>query len=207
MTHENGGHEHRGFVPTRRLEAFADGVFAIAATLLILDVVATASPLSNELLRIWPSYAAYAFTFVTIGIAWINHGTLISLVDRVDRTFLVLNLLLLTVVAFVPFPTRLLAAHLLDQDAQAATLAYGITMLLVAICFNALWFYGILRRGLLSAEADAHSVEGISRSYRPGPYLYLAAVALTFVNPFVSAGLFAAITLFYLVEATIFAKS
>jgi len=204
---EDHAHEHRGFVPTRRLEAFADGIFAIAATLLILDVVASRTPLAPELLRVWPSYAAYAFTFLSIGIAWINHGTLISLVDRCDRTFLVLNLLLLTTVAFIPFPTRLLAAHLFDEDAQAAVLAYGVTLLVTSIFFNLLWFYGVLRRGLLSADADEHLVRGISRSYTPGPYLFLAAVVVAFLSPLVSAALLAAIVLFYLLEATIFARN
>ncbi|HYK97682.1 MAG TPA: TMEM175 family protein [Candidatus Acidoferrales bacterium] len=199
-------HEHRGFVPTRRLEALADGVFAIAATLLILDVTTTGAPLSGELVRISPSYAAYFVTFISIGIAWINHGTVISLVDRTDRTFLVLNLFLLAFVGFIPFPTRLLAVHLFDADAQAAVLAYGITLFAASLFFNAIWFYGVLGRGLLSREADAHLVEGISRSYMPGPLLFGAATLVAIFLPVVSAVLFAAIVLFYLVEATVFAR-
>jgi TMEM175 potassium channel family protein len=199
-------HEHRGFFPTRRLEALADGVFAIAATLLILDVTVNGGPLSAELVRIWPSYAAYFFTFISIGMAWINHGTIISLVDKTDRTFLILNLFLLAFVGFIPFPTRLLAAHLFDADAQSAVLAYGITLFTASLFFNAIWFYGVLGRGLLTHDADAHLVEGLSRSYRPGPLLFGSAVAVALVQPLVSAAMFAGITLLYLVEATLFAR-
>src|SRR5205814_3596996 len=124
------------------------------------------------------------------------------LVDRCDRTFLVLNLLLLTVIAFIPFPTRLLAVHLFDDDAQAAVLAYGITLFVGSVFFNTLWFYGVLRRGLLSGEADEHLVHGITRSYTPGPFLFLAAMIVAFLSPLVSAALLAAIVLFYLLEAT-----
>jgi TMEM175 potassium channel family protein len=198
-------HEHRVF-PTRRLEALADGVFAIAATLLILDVTVSRGPLSDELVRIWPSYAAYFFTFISIGIAWINHGTILSLVERTDRTFLVLNLILLAFVGFIPFPTRLLAIHLFDADAQAAVLAYGITLFAASLFFNAIWFYGVLGRGLLAHDADAHVVEGLSRSYRPGPLLFAAAAIVAVFQPLISAAMFGGITLFYLVEATLFAR-
>jgi uncharacterized membrane protein len=176
-------HEHRGGVPVRRLEAFADGVFAIAATLLILDVTVKTTPLSTELLRIWPSYAAYFFTFISIGIAWVNHGMLVSLVEKCDRTFLVLNILLLATVAFIPFPTRELAAHLLDADAQPATLAYGVTLFVASVFFFLIWFYGVLGRGLLRPGVDEHVVRGITRSYQPGPFLFLGATLVAFVNP------------------------
>ena len=197
-------HEHRGAVPAHRLEAFADGVFAIAATLLILDVTVKTTPLSNELVRIWPSYAAYFITFVTIGIAWINHGMLVSMVEKPDRTFLVLNILLLATIAFIPFPTRELAAHLLDDEAQPATLAYGVTLFVSAIFFQAIWFWGVLGRGLLRHDSDPHLVQGITRSYLPGSVLFGGATLVALVNPLLAAGLFAAITLFYLVESTLF---
>jgi uncharacterized membrane protein len=201
-----GEHEHRDGVPVRRVEAFADGVFAIAATLLILDVAVERSPLSSELLRIWPSYAAYVVTFLTIGVAWVNHGLILSLVDRCDRTFVVMNVLLLTAVAFVPFPTRLLAAHLLDDDARAAALAYGITLVVISLLFNQLWFFGVLRRGLLRSSVDEHVVEGISKSYRPGPFLGTAATLTAFASPQLAAALYAALMVFYLLESTLFAR-
>ena len=101
---------------TSRIETFADGVFAIAATLLILNVDSQISEdvhdLGTELLHIWPSYLAYAVSFVTIGIMWINHHTVMSQIDRTDRRFLVATVGLLLCIAFVPFPTRLVAEHI-----------------------------------------------------------------------------------------------
>src|SRR6201995_3794576 len=94
---------------TGRLETFADGVFAIAATLLILDVHRTGdASVAASLVHAWPSYLAYAISFFTIGIIWVNHHTVMKQIDRVDRTFLFLNVLFLMVVAFSPFPTRVL---------------------------------------------------------------------------------------------------
>ncbi|HEY7603655.1 MAG TPA: TMEM175 family protein, partial [Gaiellaceae bacterium] len=91
-----------------RLETFADGVFAIAATLLILTVDGAVGgdgvDLGFELAHAWPSYVAYAVSFVTIGIMWMNHHAIMDLVDRVDRRFLMANLGLLMCIAFVPFP-------------------------------------------------------------------------------------------------------
>src|SRR5215471_12046929 len=97
---------------TARIEAFSDGVFAIAATLLVLEIGVASSPgaqLGHKLVAIWPSYLAYVTSFVTIGIIWINHHHNMRAIDRLDRTFLFVNLLLLLDVAFIPFPTKLVA--------------------------------------------------------------------------------------------------
>jgi uncharacterized membrane protein len=193
-------------MPTSRLEAFSDGVFAIAATLLILNVsVSSSSHLSSELLQIWPSYVAYAVSFVTIGVIWANHHTVIRQISHVNRTFLVINTLFLTVVAFIPFPTHLLSEYILEpESARAAAVAYGITLTLTAVMFNILWRYAASGRRLLRADANRRTVDGISRSYLPGPFLYAAATAVALVNPYVSAGIYAAIALFYVVESSFF---
>ena len=95
---------------TARLETFSDGVFAIAATLLILEVHRRGhGSVTHELLHAWPSYAAYAISFLTIGIIWVNHHTVFQQIGRVDRTFLFINVVFLMVIAFSPFPTRVLA--------------------------------------------------------------------------------------------------
>ena len=193
---------------TNRLEAFSDGVFAIAATLLILNVSETGASLPHELLKIWPSYVAYAVSFVTIGIIWANHHTVMAQISHVNRTFLVINTLFLMVVAFIPFPTHLLSEYILDpQGAQPAAVAYGITGTLVAVMFNILWRYAASGRRLIRADAKARTVDGISRSYLPGPFLYTAATAVAFVSPQVSAGIYAAIALFYVVESSFFGDS
>ena len=195
-------------MPKNRLEAFADGIFAFAATLLILNLaVIETKPLGGELLRIWPSYAAYALSFTTIGIIWINHHLVMHQVARVDRTFLVLNIFFLMVIAFIPFPTRLLALGIDTRDATAAALAYGVTLTLTAIFFNALWRYAAWGRRLIREDADERVVSGISRSYVPGPLIYFAATVVALVNPWVSAALYVLIGLFYVLESSVFGRS
>jgi uncharacterized membrane protein len=195
---------------TSRLETFADGVFAIAATLLILNVDAQVSDvpdLGARLLHIWPSYLAYAVSFVTIGIMWVNHHTVMSQIDRVDRRFLLATVGLLVCIAFVPFPTRLVAEHIRAEGARDAALAYGFTMVATAIMFSVTWFYASRGQRLLRADADPAVVSGISRSYLPGPWIYLAATLIAFVSPTSSATLFMAIALFYVIESALFGRT
>ena len=189
---------------TSRLETFSDGVFAIAATLLVLSVRAPVGHLSSGLRHIWPSYAGYAVSFLTIGIMWVNHHTVFEQIGRVDRTFLCINVVFLIAGAFVPFPTELVAAHLRDSGAEAAGLAYGFTLTVMASLYSALWFYAALSRRLLRADADSRVVRGITRSYLPGPLIYLSATLVTFASPTASVALYAAIALFYVVESSIF---
>jgi uncharacterized membrane protein len=191
---------------TTRLEAFADGVFAIAATLLILNVTVSGAPLARELVQIWPSYAAYAVSFLTIGIIWVNHHTVMGQVARVDRLFLFLNVLFLMFVAFIPFPTRLLAEYINTPGASAAAVAFGVTLTITAIWFNLLWRYAANGRRLLREDADELLVEGIGRSYLPGPFIYLAATLVGLASPLASAGLYAAIAVFYVLESSIFGR-
>ena len=105
---------------TARLETFSDGVFAIAATLLILNVNVTGVPLGKALVHGWPSYVAYAVSFLTIGIMWANHHGVFSQIDKVDRTFLMINVVFLMLVAFVPFPTKLVAENVHRPGLEAA---------------------------------------------------------------------------------------
>jgi uncharacterized membrane protein len=193
-------------VATTRLETFADGVFAIAATLLIIDVTVDAhgDALGTALTHAWPQYAAYAVSFLTIGIMWVNHHTCLDLIERADRRFLFINIALLSCIAFVPFPTRLVAEHLRDDGLRAAALAYGLTMTATAICFFAFWFYAAIGRRLIAPEADQRMVRGISRSYLPGPLIYGTATLVALVSPTASVILFALIALLYVLESSVF---
>jgi uncharacterized membrane protein len=192
---------------TSRLEAFADGVFAIAATLLILNVHESGSPLGSTLLNIWPSYVAYVVSFMTIGIIWVNHHTVMSQIARVDRPFLLLSVLFLMMIAFIPFPTRLLSEHIVaPEGAQAAALSYGATLTVTAMFFNLLWRYAAHNQRLLRADAEQRVVVGISRSYLPGPFIYFAATLVAFVSPLASAGLYAVIAAFYVLESSLFVR-
>jgi uncharacterized membrane protein len=198
-------------VSPSRLETFADGVFAIAATLLILNVDAQvgegSGAIGHRLLEIWPSYIAYAVSFVTIGIIWSNHHTVMNQLGRVDRTFLMLNVFLLMCVAFLPFPTRLVAEHLRGRhDLQPAALAYGATMTVMAVLYITLWLYASRKNRLLRADSDPRTVSGITRSYLPGTPLYLTATLIAFASPVTSVVFFAAIALFYVVESSFFGR-
>ena len=184
-----------------RLETFADGVFAIAATLLILDV---RSPLGEPFRQAWPSYVAYVVSFVTIGIMWINHDQIIRMIDRTDRRFVLFNLGLLMCIAFVPFPTRLMAEHIRREGAQTAALAYGFTLTVTAIFFDAVWLYAKHGQRLLRPETDPKVVSGITRTYLPGPWIYLAATLVAFASPSASAVLYLAIAGLYVAESSIF---
>jgi uncharacterized membrane protein len=198
-------------VTTSRLETFSDGVFAIAATLLILNVDSQISgdvhDLGARLLDIWPSYVAYAVSFVTIGIMWVNHHTLMGQIDRADRRFLMATIGLLMCIAFVPFPTRVVAEHVQHEGAEAAALLYGFTLVATAIMFNVTWFYASHGRRLLRQDADPAIVSGITRTYLPGPWIYLFATLIAFVSPTASVVLFLAIALLYVLESSIFGSS
>ena len=189
---------------TARIETFSDGVFAIAATLLILEVRLDGhGSVTHQLLHVWPSYAAYAISFMTIGIMWINHHTLYRQIGRVDRTFLAINVLFLMVIAFIPFPTHVLAAHL-HHDAQAAAFFYGLTNMAMAILFSAVWFYAAVGRRLITTDADQRTISGISRSFLPGIPLYTVATLSSLVSAWLALGLYAALALFYVLESSLF---
>jgi len=180
---------------TTRMETFSDGVFAIAATLLVLDV---------RVLDHWASYVAYAVSFMTIGIMWLNHHQLMAQIARVDRRFMVANLGLLMCIAFVPFPTRLLAEDLGHEGARDAALAYGFTLTITAIFFSIVWFYAARGRRLLRDDCDPRVVAGITRSYLPGIPMYLTATLVAFVSPWASAVLYLVIAAVYIFESSLF---
>ena len=195
-------------MPTARLETFADGVFAIAATLLIIDVSADApgNGLGAALTHDWPQYVAYLVSFVTIGIMWVNHHACLELIDRADRRFLFINVALLACIAFVPFPTRLVAQHLRDDGLRDAALTYGLTLTTTALCFSAFWFYAAMGRRLIAPGADDRMVRGISRSYLPGPLIYGTAALVALASPTASVILFALIAAVYVFESSVFVR-
>ncbi|HEV2386913.1 MAG TPA: TMEM175 family protein [Candidatus Acidoferrales bacterium] len=178
---------------TARIEAFSDGVFAIAITLLILEVkvpAAGSGRLSRQLVAQWPSYFSFAISFAFIGIMWINHHRLFTHIRRSDHLLPALNLLLLMGVTFVPFPTAVLATHLRGPDKNTAAALFNGTYLAIAIFFNLLWRYAASRRRrLLSPDADMASVRRITRQYSVGPLMYLICLALVWVNVLASLAL------------------
>ncbi len=165
-----------------RVEAFSDGVFAIAITLLVLDLkVPSQSPLIDGLLAQWPVYAAYLISFAFILIMWIYHHWMLEHVVRVDGSFMLLNGLLLLGITVVPFPTNVVAQYVLTADQNVATAVYTGWFLLIALFFNVMWRYASHRGRLLSqSDHDAGPAKVVSARYRWGGPGYLLAFVLSF---------------------------
>ena len=191
---------------TGRLEAFSDGVFAIAATLLVLEFTVKSRPgLGDQLLHLWPAYLAYATSFLTIGIIWMNHHFCVEQLARVDRTLMFLNLLLLLTVAFLPFPTRLVATHLEHGGGeQAAVYVYDATFVLMSVVFNTWWRYASTGRRLIAEGIPDSAVRAITRAFAPGVPMYSAVFLLAIWSPLASVALTFAVAAFYLPSAALF---
>ena len=191
---------------TARLETFADGVMAIAITLLILDVHVpppSGASLWSALAEEWPSYAGYVVSFLTIGIIWVNHHQMFKLIGRVTHGFLMLNVIFLMTIAFLPFPTALVADYIRIPDSRtAATVVYGLTMVAIAIMFNVVWRSASRGGRLLAAGVDQAGVDRISRSYLGGPIAYTVTTLVALVSPFLALGMFAAIALYWLLPSS-----
>src|SRR5262249_4265172 len=142
---------------TGRVEAFSDAVFAIAITLLILEIKVPTQEqgsLADQLRRQWPSYLAFITSFAYIGIMWINHHRMFGHIRKCTDILLALNLLLLLGVTVVPFPTAVLAEHLSGPDRRMGAILYNSTFVFIAIAFNLLWRYAVARR-LLDESVQA----------------------------------------------------
>ena len=191
------------------METFSDGVFAIAATLLVLEIAVPShsARLGHDLAHLWPSYLAYATTFITIGIIWINHHHTVSLLGRVDRTFLFLNNLLLLVIAFMPFTTRLVGDYLRDaRGERTATIAYASTFVVMAVLHQIWWQYARRGRRLVDEEVPESALRGVDLAYLPGVPLYAIVLAVAFVSPLASVLLTFGIAAFYLPSAALFER-
>jgi uncharacterized membrane protein len=188
---------------TARLEAFSDGVFAIAITLLVLEIKVPATSalvqlggLWPALAQRWPNYVGYVVSFLIIGIMWVNHHALFAYIRRVDRPLMLANLLLLMGVGFLPFPTAILAEHLADQAARTqATAFYGATLIFTSLTFNLVWWTGRWRGRLLGSDRHEPGLRTITRRYAFSPISYALATALAFVNVWLSLGVHLAVAL------------
>jgi uncharacterized membrane protein len=175
---------------TNRLEAFSDGVFSIAITLLILEIkvphgeeITQAGGLWPALSHHWASFLGYLTSFFTIGIMWANHHALFTYIRKVDRSFLLANLFLLMVIGFIPYPTAVLAEHLPRAETRTGALVfYEITLFLMTVAFNLVWLMGTRSRRLVAGEVDEQGMRTISRRYRFGPPGFLLAIGLALVS-------------------------
>ncbi len=194
-------------MPKSRTEAFSDGVFAIAITLLILEVRVPDSmsgELARDLANQWPSYAAYLVSFVVIGIIWVNHHDIFERITTVDRPLLFLNLLLLLTVAFLPFSTALLGRYIRQGDnAHIAAAVYGANMMLIGLAFIVIWTYLARVPSLLEPEMGAQGALRARRAAAIGPVVYGLSIPLAFVSPVACLILYAAIALYFAIVFTV----
>jgi len=189
---------------TGRLEAFSDGVFAIAITLLVLDIALPASA-RGHLLRslgdLWPTYLAYVASFSTIGATWLGHNAITEYLDRVNPTFVRLNLLLLLVVAFLPFPTHLFADYIgNDTLERIAATFYGVTLLLASTLLMVLWRYAV-RKGLVRPDAGDEEIQFLTDRLTPGLVGYLVLILAGLFFPIVAVVEYLAIALYYIIPS------
>lgn len=172
---------------TGRLEAFSDGVFAIAITLLILNIEVPpldGGTLAQAILKQWPAFLAYFVAFLSILIMWVNHHTLFRHIRRIDRPFLIINGLLLMTITFVNYPTALLTRYLTNEDGRrTAAVFFSATFVVLAILYNVLWRYAAHNGRLLGSNPNRAAVEAITRQYRYGPLIYVMALVLAFFSP------------------------
>ena len=185
-----------------RLEAFSDGVFAIAITLLILNIkvpdVEPGQHLWSALGQQWPSYAAYVVSFLVIGIIWLNHHTLFGYVARVDRGLVVINLLLLLVVAAIPWPTALMAEYLRDDTASHdAAVVYSGVMVLVAVAYVSLWWWATRTDRLLYPDVDYVRARATRGRFALGLVVYPVTVLLAFISAPLTLAVHGVLALYY----------
>jgi uncharacterized membrane protein len=188
---------------TGRAEAFSDGVFAIAITLLVLSLKLSGSgTVKSQLLAAWPQYFAYVVSFLTIGIMWMNHHTILAHVQRVDRPLLVINLLLLMGVVVIPFPTVLVAQHLTDKAAApAAVVTYGLVMIAISLGFAGLWIYVVTYATALGAAVPPEALRQSIPGFTGGLIAYVLATLIgAFYSPVAALILFGLLAVYYLFE-------
>src|SRR4051794_11500048 len=170
----------RGELPLNRLEAFSDGVFAIAATLLVLELTVAhdaADHMLRAILDEWESYLAYVTSFLTIGVVWLQHSAITGALRTADSTLYRLNLLVLLLASFLPFPTKLVSEFVGDRDPErVAVVFYGLTLLALALALTAFVRYAAEHRRLVADQVEADEVEA-ALVHQPSFLLYLRGVA------------------------------
>jgi uncharacterized membrane protein len=186
---------------TNRLEAFSDGVFAIAITLLVLEIKVphSGTALGRELLSLWPSYFAYAISFIVIGAIWINHHAMFDHIVRVDHKLLLLNTFHLMFIAFLPFPTAVLAQALHNgADEPLATSFYGCTLTVIGVFVTAMWYYAAHEHRLLSENISRGEARRNGRRFLVGPVCYSIATIVALIAPWLALTIYIALNVFFL---------
>ena len=189
------------------IEAFSDGVFAVAITLLVVNLSVphapsgtafTAATLASKLRDQWPSYVAFVTSFATVLIMWINHHGLFKMINKADTRFLFANGFLLLLVTLVPFPTALVAEYLTNpQAAKTAMAVYAGLFVLISLAYLCLWVAASHQRRLIKPSVSDAAVRAITRRNFLGFPIYLLATIVAFVQPLISIGICVASWIFW----------
>ena len=186
---------------TSRMEALSDGIFAIASTLLVLDLAipAVSSDVGRSLLHQWPTYLAYLVSFATIGNAWLNHSVITEYLERADAILLRLNLVLLFFVSVLPFPTHMVAEYLSNNSAERiAVTVYGLNLLAIGAFTSLTWHYALAEH-LIRRDNSEDDVRAISAKLDPSLASYAVAIGIGLLWPQVAVVLYLAIALFVII--------
>lgn len=189
-----------GLMKTSRLEAFSDGVFAIAITLLVIEIKVPEDThdLAHQLLELWPSYLGYTISFLVIGLVWANHHAMFDHIEVADRMLLLLNTLLLMLVALIPFTAGVLASALRNGESErTAVVLYGAVLVAGGLPFNAIWEYARRGHRLLGTSITPEQARAISKRFLLGPLLYGIGSALGAFLPVLGIITFALLIPYY----------
>jgi uncharacterized membrane protein len=186
-----------------RIEAFSDGVFAIAITLLVLTIPQPHDyrHLGSSLTEQWPTYAAYLVSFAVIGIMWLNHHTVFGHFERVDRNLVYLNLALLATIVFVPYPTGVFGSALQRGESErVAAVFYSVVMTINAFAWAALWLYGSTNRRLLGLQFPEEQRHRATLMFNVGPFIYALTVVVALINAYACLALHGALAVYYALD-------
>lgn len=186
---------------TNRIEAFSDAVFAIAITLLVLEIKVPhpSTTLGRSLINLWPSYLAYTISFIVLGAIWINHHAMFQHISRVDQLLLFFNILFLMSVAFLPFSTAVLAQTLHDRESVSlATAFYGGTLTVLGILVNIKWRYAAHKRRLIGDHVPDSDIKRYGHRLLTGPVSYGIAALIALIAPWLALTLYVAVNVYYL---------
>jgi uncharacterized membrane protein len=190
----------------QRVEAFSDGVFAIAITLLVIEIKVPGhnelqhESLGRHLLNYWPKYAAYFFSFFTIGIFWANHHHWLKLFRKTNHVFNLLNVFFLMCISFLPFPTAVLGDYITDPgQKQTAVTFYTIGIFLPAIGWLLLWLYASHKMRLLDERLAPKFIRYLTRLYAVSNCFYFTAIIISLFNPTAAIVITIALAFLYLI--------
>ena len=194
----------RDSLDTARVETLADGVFAIAMTILIFNItvptLANPAELPAKLLSLWPRVLSYAISFVVLGVYWIGHHNQFAYIRRADRLFLWINILFLMCVAFIPFSAALLGQY---PNQPIALVEYGANLVIVGTVLLIHWWYASAGHRLVDADLDPTLIRLASRRILRAPIAYLVAIALAFVSVPLSLTIYVLVPLWYILPGRI----